>query len=320
MGLKFTFALGQPDSPKVREKIARFARVATTINHMRHSRIGLLGYTSMGMYTGTFDHLAVRQRLGPEIDQLDQYAILRKLDTIDGDMVASLVSKAREEWEISSAVSDGDLETVARMYAAMRALVDEHKWDAVAIKCQYELSQMFGMAPCVPLSMLGNELPCSCEGDVPLILTQMMLHELTDGVVTYTDVHDVWEHSVIIGACGYAPFALSRGKPKVNKHTAIYQGLSNSTVYRGGRVTMSRLALRRQGNYKLHLVTGTADVPPVFHEVDCQTYPSMEVTIDGNAESFTQHLMSQHYAVVYAEAAADMRELCRLLDIDVVED
>ncbi|HID17663.1 TPA: hypothetical protein EYP26_05155 [Candidatus Bathyarchaeota archaeon] len=317
MGFNFKFIWGMPKEEEVRREIGIFARAAHTVNRLSKSKIGLLGYASMGMYTGTFDHISVRTKIGPEIEHLDQYLVVKKISEVDDKEVEKLVSKVRDLWEISDKVTDDDLKGCMRMYLALKSIVNEFNWDALTVKCQYELSRYFGLAPCVPLSMLGEEVTCSCEGDLPLLITQLMMHYITGEATTYGDVHNIDKKAILLGACGFAPFKLALGKPHVDKHTALYQGLLNTTSYKKGRVTLARLAPDGEG-YKMHIATGEAGPPEPFHEVGCPPYPSMRVILDGNAQHFGRHLMSQHYAIVYGDIKKELIEMCNLMNIKVI--
>jgi L-fucose isomerase-like protein len=203
-----------------------------------------------------------------------------------------------------------------RQYAAIQELSKEHRFEALTVKCQYELSRLFGLAPCVALSLLGDELPVSCEGDVPLIVTQLMMHYLTGGGVTsYGDLHDIYPgDEVLFGACGFAPMSLAARQPQIGKHTALYEGLLNTSPYQEGVVTLARLANDGDG-YRMHITAGQAKPPPPFREVECPPYPFIRVALDGDADSLMQNLMSQHYAIVYGDVRGPMLELCRMLGI-----
>lgn len=315
MGANFRFIWGMPEEKKIAEQIKSFSRVAYTISKLSHSKIGLLGYASMGMYTATFDHVSIRKKIGPEIDHLDQYVLIKKAEEATDEEVTRIIERVKKEWDIGKAVTRNDLEKTLKMYIALREIVEDFDWQAFTVKCQYELSKYYKMTPCVPLSMIAEEIPCSCEGDIPLIITQLILHYLTGEVTTYADIHTIEGNSLLMGACGFAPFKLGQGKPRVDKHTAMYEGLSNSTVYKKGKVTLARLASDKNSGYKMHIETGRVDTPPSFHEVGCVQYPSMLVKMDGSGEYFGEHLMSQHYAVVYKEVRKELLELCRLLKI-----
>ena len=68
MGAQFKMIFGMPGEPGVAEQIMPFARAAQTVRALSRSRIGLLGYISMGMYTAGFDHIRLRAKVGPEVD------------------------------------------------------------------------------------------------------------------------------------------------------------------------------------------------------------------------------------------------------------
>jgi L-fucose isomerase len=283
---------------------------------LANARIGLLGYASMGMYTGTINHTQLRRQVGPEIDHVDQYEVVVRYEKI-GDAEVHGWLKQTGSWEMRQNVSKADLVKAFRLAAAIRSLCQERAWDAVTVKCQYELSRTFGLAPCLPISILGDEVVASCEGDLPLIVSQLMLHYLTGEPTSYGDLHNVTGSHILLGACGFAPLSYAVGRPIINKHTALYEGLLNSSPYRPGRVTLARLGARR-GRFKLHFATGQAELPPPFHEVGCPTYPFVNVAMDCDIPAFMQQVPSQHYAIAYGDVRAELRTLCQLLDIEAI--
>ena len=316
LGLKFKFVWGMPDSKKVQKQVKLYADVLSTADRLRHSKIGMLGYGSMGMYTAYFDHLSLKQHIGPEIEQIDQYVLIKRLEEMADDTVADDIARVQKDWHVGQAVKTCDLCTTFKMVRSLKALVAEYDWSALTIKCQYELSKLYKHVPCVPLSILGDELPCSCEADVPLITTQLMMHYLSGGqTVTYCDLHDITEKSLVCAACGYAPFGMGEGKPKVDKTETIYEGVANCTIYREGEVTAARLAYTRNRTYKMHIAGGMAHHARPFREVGCLPYPSMEIDLDGDTETFGQQMMSQHYAIMYGDCRKALSELCSLLGI-----
>jgi L-fucose isomerase-like protein len=317
MGFRFSFVYGMPGEAHLAGLLAPVARAAAAANALSRARIGLFGYACMGMYTGTVDHTQLRAQVGPDIDHLDQYVIVERFQRLTNDEVRDLLPRAAA-WDMSPAVSDADLLKVFRMYAALKALAQENRYDALTVKCQYELSRLFGLAPCMPLSLLGDEMVVSCEGDVPLAASQLILHLLTGDPTSYGDVHHVTADEILFGACGFAPLRYAAGRPLVNKHTALYEGLLNSSPYKEGPVTLARLAAHR-GGFKLHIAGGQAVLPPKFHEVGCPPYAFFSVRLDGDTDEFMQRLCSQHYAVAYGDVRAELRALCRLLDIVAVE-
>jgi len=315
---KFKFIYGQPGDEKLDAGIATFARAAHARHQLQRSRIGLLGYLSMGMYTAAFDHLGLLRDFGPEVDQIDQYILVKRLEAVTTKQVGPLIARAKKQWDISEAVRPRDLEITLKMYYALKQLAQERDWNCLTVKCQYELSKDFGHTPCVPLSMLGNELPCSCEGDIPLISAQLAMHHITGQIVSYGDIHTVEPDGLIMGACGFAPFKLGEGRPKVDRTTTLYEGLCNCTIYKEGEVTIARMGYRPDRKLKMHVAFGRTHRPRKFQEVGCLPYPGMELELPGLGDQFAQGMMSQHYAIVYGDCRAELRELLQLCDIEGV--
>jgi len=319
LNLNFKYIYGMPEEEKIQKQAALYAKAAKARYLLRHSKIGLLGYPSMGMYTAMMDPLLLREKIGPEIDQLDQYMIIKRIEEMEDSAVADIIQDAKKNWIISDKVTDKDLLVTLKMYAAIKSVVEDYKWDAVTVKCQYELSKVYHHTPCVPLSMIGNDVTASCEADLPLISTQLMMHYLTAGeIVTYTDCHTVEDGFTILGACGYAPFGLAKGRPEVDKTEVLYEGLANCAIYKNGPITMARLNNGRNGKFKMQIETGTAEDPPQFNEVGCLPYPSMGVRFDGDSDFFAQNMMSQHYSVLYGNCLQELLETYRLMDIEPV--
>lgn len=313
MEANFAFVYGMPDEGELLGDIFDHARTAAAYKALAAARVGLVGYVSMGMYTGTIDHTQLRRQIGPEIDQVDQYEVVARFQKTGEEAVDGLMARSAG-WNMSERIGNEDLRKVFRMYAAIKSLAEEHRWDALTIKCQYELSRTFGLAPCMPLSMLGDEIVSSCEGDVPLLISQLILHYLTGEPTSYGDLHNVTATHMLWGACGFAPLSYAYAKPVVDKHTALYEGLLNSSPYKTGRVTLVRLSPYK-GGFKMHIAGGEAELPPPFHETGCPVYPFVNVAMDGDTAAFMQNLGSQHYAIAYGDVRKELKLLCAMMGI-----
>lgn len=313
LGYRHTWIAGLPEAEEAVAKAERFARVAGAVRVLRRSAVGLIGYASMGMYPGTFDHALLRKTIGPEVIHIDTYALIRKMETVSETDWRGALRQLEESATIDASAGKDHLEKTARMLAALEALVVEHHLDAVDLKCQYDLSQEFGCTGCVALSMLADRgIVCGCEADIPTTTTQAMLSALTGVVTTYGDLLDWQDGSALISPCGYAPFSLCADRPVIRDiaHPG-FSGLITSSVLRPGTLTLARLAETR-GGYRMQVFVGET-VPTELRQ---GRFPAIRVRLPESLDEILEHISGQHFALAYGDRAEDLAELCRYLGIE----
>jgi L-fucose isomerase-like protein len=263
--------------------------------------------------------LDFRKILGPNVHQIDQYLLIKKLEDYDADYdFNEIADELKNKWEISKDVSDDLLFKNFKYVKALIELINENLWDGLTIKCQYELSTFYKFTPCLPLSIISDFIPCSCEGDMPLLTTQLIFNSLSGKPVTYCDIHNITNQSIYMAACGFSPLSLIDGKPLIQKHSALYNGLLNAKDYKEGEVTIGRVFVDHDSKAYFHFLKGVAKTPKKqFRELGCSLYPSMEIFIDG-PEEFADKISSQHYAIVFEDIFEEVMELCKLKHIQKI--
>ena len=316
---KFRFVVGNPGDEVLGKKITAFLSAASTVRKLKNSRLGMLGYVSMGMYTGLGDHIKVKKVFGTEIVHMDQYSLIAHLDEASEEQINAEKQALKEQWDVATSISDSLLDRNAAVYLRMKKLVEEQKLDALTAKCQYEMSIDWGFTPCVALSLLGANMPVSCEGDIYLLMSQMILDGIANETTTYGDVLAFLKDGVICAACGFAPKSfLAAQRPKIDKHTALYSGLLITTPFKRQDVTVVRLANDKSG-FKMHVIEGHVEEMKDFHEIDCPAYAGSVIKFDNKSvEDFQQEIMSQHYAIVPGNHGDAVRAFCELMNIRVV--
>jgi L-fucose isomerase-like protein len=150
-----------------------------------------------------------------------------------------------------------------------------------------------------------------------LLVSQYLLHCLTGGITSYGDLQRARGCDLVFGACGFAPMSLAADKPAIRKHTALYEGVYNASPYKGGTVTLARLANKGEG-FKLHATVGTVIEPPQLHEVGCPPYSWIQVRIGQSTHHFMQNLSSQHYAIAYGDCREELSEFCLLKNVHLI--
>lgn len=314
MGYPFRTILGLPDDETALRQAVAFARAAHAIQRLKRTRLGLVGYAAMSMYPGTFDHVLLRRMIGPEVVHLDTYTLVRQAEAMDATRVLAVADELASTAQI--AVTDDRLRKAAALAAALQDLCDRHRLGALNVKCQYELSQEWGMTPCVPLSWLADRGQiAACEGDVMTSVTMCLLAYLQEGAVTYGDILDLQGDQMLLSSCGFAPMSLAH-QSQVRICELGYPGfdgiISSCTLQRG-LVTFARLVEGR-GEYRLNYGTGEG----VDTQLRQGRFPALEVKLHGHPQKLLDSMASQHFALCYGDVTDSLQEVCRYLGIEAV--
>ena len=307
------YILGLPAEEQAADRAAVFCRAAHAIKRLKRTRVALIGYAAMGMYPGTFDHVLMRRRIGPEVEQIDTYTLIRAAEALPEEAVRATAEELRAKAEVRA--EEGRLLKSARLAAGLRQILRDGAFDAVNVKCQYELSQQYGMTACLPVSLVADDgIVAGCEGDLVTTVTQCLLQYISGEVGCYGDILDLTGSRMLLSSCGFAPFSLCNPE-----ETACicelghpgFDGLISSCTLRRGRVTFARLVEGSQGEYRLNYGTGTG----VETDLRQGRFPALEVELDGDPDRLWRTIASQHFALCYGDVSAEIEDVCGWLGI-----
>jgi len=317
VGYRYIPVLGFPEDTNVQKELVAFARASSGYQRLKHLRIGLIGYSAMSIYPGTFDHLLMRAKIGPEIEQMDSYTLINRAESISEVECGKAVEHFNQYAKMRSDVENSMLCKTAKIYVALKQLCAEHGWGSVNIKCQYEFSKEYKAVPCVPLSVLADEgIVSSCEGDILNTVSMAILNLLSGETVTYGDAMNHTENIVKFSTCGFAPFSLSREKfPEIRKFMPHpgFTGIQTSFVLKPGRVTVMRL-IEDQSDYHIVYMTGEG----LDTDLRQEYMPAIDVRLDGDIKTLIKSYSGQHYAICYGDYSDEIEVLAQILDIKTV--
>lgn len=316
-GYLFAEVLGLPEETEIRKKIDDFACAARTKKLLKRKKIGLIGYSSMNIYPGTFDHLFLRTKIGPEVEQIDAYTVISMAERFAQSELREGARRIGEAGTICDDVRADMLMKTAGIYLALRTLCTENGWYAFNIKCQYEFSKEYKAVPCVPVSMLADEgAVASCEGDMLCTVSMMMLKLLCNQTVTYADAINHSGNVLKISSCGMLPFSMGAGDLNIRTFMPHdgFSGIQASFVMRPERVTFLRL-VEDCGCYHLLYGTGTGQKTDLR-----QGYmPALDILLDGSIKTLTEHYAGQHFAIGYGDHTEKILALANMMGIDAIK-
>lgn len=317
MEYNFKSVMGAVDDDEAYDKIEAFVKAAHCCQSLKRTRVGLVGYAAMSMYTGTFDHMLMRKRIGPEIVQMDTYSLIRLAETISDEECREAAGYLGNVASISDDVKNKDVFTALKLYIALKRICENKKLHAINVKCQYELSQEYGMIACVPISLLAEDgVVTSCEGDIINTVTMVMLNYLTGQVIYYGDVLNHNGNVVKLSSCGFVPYSLGREAKKevINFMPGFgFRGIHNSFTLKPGRVTYMRLA-ENVGDYYIYYGTGTG----LETELRQGCMPALDIKLDGDIDKLVGLYASQHLAMCYGDISEEIEDMAGILGIKAI--
>lgn len=317
IGFKYIGLLGSIDNdPEIFEKLGAFCQAAECRQKLRRCKIGLVGYASMGIYTGTFDHVFMRTLIGPEIEHIDSYSVIRRAEQCTPSARQSAVSGFKKAAALAPDIASDMLDKTAGVYCGLKECVDTMELDGINVKCQYEFSKEYKCVPCVPLSMLADEgVVASCEGDILCTVSMMILHYLSNSVVTYGDAMHHYDNTVKLSSCGFIPFSMGVKDRKITNFLPHpgFTGIQPSFVQKPGAVTVLRL-IEGKGNYKILYFTGQG----LDTELRQGYMPALDIRLDGDIKRLVENYSGQHYAIAYGDLSLAIDTLSKIMGIETL--
>lgn len=314
IGVNFGEALGMPDDPGAGEAALSFCRAAYAKKRLSRAKVGLVGYTSMSIYTGTFDHVLMRHMIGPEIIQSDSYSLIRSAESTGESERKAALDTLRSAAEISDNIPPAMLDRAMGLYLAIEKLRRRQGLEALNCKCQYEFSKEYGMTLCVPLSMAASEdFVTSCEGDILCTVSMLILNYLTGQVIAYGDAINHKDGVLKLSPCGFMPYQLASGRREVRNFMegVGFTGIQNSFTMKPGRVTLLRL-VEDVGGYHFLCTTGEGLASTKLRQ-GCM--PALDVIPDCDTAELARHYAGQHFALCYGDVSQDIEKLAGMLGI-----
>jgi L-fucose isomerase len=324
MGFRFTHLFNGPDMPMDIPGILAFARAARAERLLKKTRLGMIGWNDMGLFTTDFSVVKLRDRIGCEVESVDMLQLERRMQALDASVVAAETRRVTAAWEYPLAKPSAEaVDRVIRMYLATVGLCREKNFAGFSYKCVDGVDREMGLTHAVPSSLVASAgYPYIDENDVGNLVAEMMLTYVSGQPVMFLEHYDHHPEWILLGEDGYIPDAFIDGRPQIKSiSTALLGGLAHCSKLKTGRMTLACLAEDCVG-YRLHIVTGEGRTPPRWVEmgVPLPSWPSVKFHPDAPVRRILDHVQSQHFAMTCGDWTAELVDLCRLLGITAIVD
>jgi L-fucose isomerase-like protein len=186
------------------------------------------------------------------------------------------------------------------------------------------MKKLLGFPPSMIFMLIADEENiCTIpENDSLGCVTQLIVKFVTGQCAAYLEFYEFFEKSVLAGVPDYVPAEIIDGKIKVMPAAfgELSQGILNVSKVREGLITMCRLTYTN-GRYIMHMATGRGKTPDKWEEAGwtqpAPQLPGLEIELE-NVEEFAQKVMCQHYIISYGDNTDKIKDLCSVLNIEVI--
>jgi L-fucose isomerase-like protein len=323
-GIRFRYLFNAPDEPMDIDSIRCFARAAFTMKRLRRSRLGMVGFNDMGLYSTGYNPTLLRDRIGPEIESVDMLQLKHRMDALEDEEVMKAMASTTEDWEYPLGKPKEEvIEKAVRMYLATVRICEEKKFDTMSYKCVDGVDLELGLTHAVPSSLVADAgYPYVDENDLGNSVAQLMLKFISGQTPTFLEHYEHHPDWILLGEDGYCPRAFMDGKPQIKDvSTVLLDGIAHCSNMKKGRMTLACLSEVGDG-YRMHIVTGEGKERPKWVEmgVPLPSWPSLTFYPDAPVRQILDHVQSQHFAAIYGDYVNELLDLCALLDIEAVLD
>jgi L-fucose isomerase len=345
IGRTYGRAWGEVGDAEVWARIEAHISAGAAVEGLRGATFGRIGGRPMGMYTAVSNSDRWLDQFGVDVEEIDQWEIVRRAAEIDGGRVS-----AGRKWLERHAAGvhyDGKqltpelLERQIRSYYVMRSLIEEWNLDFCGIKAQPELTDNFCTMDITeaflndPYDWDGPKetVVCSTEADMDAALTMQILKSVASTPVLFADMRHYHDDLGVWDLCNSGQhatwFAARSADPAENlRHVHLYPeefyfpagGASVHHLAEPGDFTFARLT-RLDDRYRMQVLRGTLeqfDPPTNERLMRASTYvwPHAFARFDADANEILDRYGSNHIHAVPGDHVTALRGVCRLLDVD----
>ena len=312
--------VGQPSSV---DKVISYAKAVSTINSVRKTKIGQMGYRDMHLYGTQFDGLTVKKTFGVEIECFEMLEVVQRAEKLDKKVVEDVINNRIKKWKFLKEANFDAIEKASKYYLAIKEIVKERGYKAVSLKDVDGFKKLLGFPPAPIFTLLAEDGICTTpENDAMGNVTQVVVNGLTGQIGAYLEFYEYFKDGVLAGVPDYVPKEIVDGETTILPATfgELSQGLLNVSKVKTGKLTMARFA-EEKGKYYLHMVVGDGETPPSWEECGwdkpAPQLPSLKIKLN-DTDDFCQKVACQHYIICYGDKSSELKEFCKILDIEVI--
>lgn len=158
----------------VSTRIHRLTQVGEAYARLRGKRLGIIGQPSDWLIASKCDKELLARRLGLHLVDVEMQYLLDEISSMP-----EIASDQLTAYSCDNETVRTSLPGAFRIYLALQRIVEKYRLDGLTIRC-FDLLTAVRNTGCLALARLNAEgLVASCEGDVPAMVSMMVIRALT---------------------------------------------------------------------------------------------------------------------------------------------
>jgi len=195
-----------------KHEISSLMQIQSARYKLSKAVIGLVGGESSWLISSKVDIKSVSEKFGSIFlpIKISELQILYNLESGSDNNYDLLIKEMTDKRDGDRSLND--ISDAVKMYLALIKLIDNHKLNALTIKC-FDLLSSCSTTSCLALSLLNDKgIVSGCEGDIPSLWSMLISYTLcgTASFMANPSSIDMEEGSVDFAHCT-APVSLSKG-------------------------------------------------------------------------------------------------------------
>ena len=181
----------------IAKRLSELQKIHQTKQTLAKARLGVIGMPSDWLIASNVDKQKAKQKFGCDILDIDINELItfsQQEYKIDSTLIAELKKRPFAEEELKKALN---------IYGAIKALIEKYQLTGVTLRC-FDLLDTLHSTGCIALALLNSEgIPASCEGDVPSLITMVILNSLFGeaGFMVNPSSLKIENNSMIVAHC-----------------------------------------------------------------------------------------------------------------------
>ncbi len=323
---RFKYVYSIIGEPEPLEQIGPFTRAAHAASELRTARVGTMGYRDMLLYGTQYEGISLRNEIGVEVEPFEMLEMVQSIEGLTSEEIEKGIAFVKDNWKILKDCDESILRQGVEYALALGKKIKERNLSAITLIDVDGMKKLLSFPPAMVFMLLDHWYDTATipENDVLGSVTQLMLFYLTGQTIPYMEFYEFFKESVLIGVPDFIPHAITDGETQMlpTSFGLLSASLLNVSKAKTGFVTCARLFYTK-GRYCMHLFTGEAKPPMKWEEYGwtppAPQLPSLELfPISTTVPELAQKVASQHILFCYGDHQESIRDLCKLLKIQVI--